>query len=106
MPLEVTPAGAARTFRVSGELDLLTAEELGDRVVGATRGHGDVILDVAGLQFVDSTGVRALLQAAESLAGRGRLVLRSPSRQVQVVLSLMGVVREGSGLVVEGARDP
>ena len=47
-----------------------------------------------------------LIRTAERLEGRGRLILRSPNRQVQVVLSLVGVAQDGSGIVVEGAQEP
>jgi anti-anti-sigma factor len=45
-----------------GELDLGTAEQLERALADA---GDDVVLDLRGLTFMDSTGVRALLQAAE-----------------------------------------
>ena len=54
-----------------GELDLGTAPQLEQALAEA---DGDVLLDLRGLTFMDSTGVRLLLEAAESAAGRLRIV--------------------------------
>ena len=52
---------------------------------------GDLTLELSGLAFIDSSGVRALLAAARGLAGRGRLVLAGARPGVRRVLDLMGV---------------
>src|SRR2546426_7283751 len=106
MPMEVFPAGAPRTFRLAGELDLLNAEEVEAKLEPDSKGQGDLVLDLTDLAFIDSGGIRALIRTAERLEGRGQLILRSPTRQVQVVLSLVGGARDGSGIVVEGPPEP
>ena len=106
MPMEVSPSGAPRTIRLAGELDLLNAEEAEAQLEPDSKGQGDLVLDLSDLAFIDSTGIRVLIRTAERLEGRGRVILRSPNRQVQVVLSLMGVANDGSGIVVEGAQEP
>jgi len=106
MPMEVSPAGAPRTIRLAGELDLLNAEEVEAMLEPDSKGQGDLVLDLSDLAFIDSSGIRVLIRTAERLEGRGRLILRSPNRQVQVVLSLVGVAQDGSGIVVEGAQEP
>ena len=104
--MEVAPAGAPRTFRLAGELDLLTAEEVEAKLEPDSKGQGDLVLDLTELAFIDSSGIRILIRTAGRLEGRGQLILRSPNRQVQIVLSLVEVVRDGSGIVVEGAQEP
>src|SRR2546425_5657558 len=106
MPIEVAPAGAPRTFRLAGELDLLNAQEVEAQLEPDSKGQGDLVLDLSDLTFIDSSGIRALIRTAERLEGRGRVILRSPNRQVQVVLSLVGVAKDGFGIVVEGAQEP
>ena len=45
-----------------GELDLMSAGALENEVVGLLeRGIADVVVDLRGLSFMDSTGIRALL---------------------------------------------
>jgi anti-sigma B factor antagonist len=54
-----------------GELDLGAAPQLEQALDEA---NGEVLLDLRGLTFMDSTGVRVLLEAAERRAGRLRIV--------------------------------
>ena len=78
---------------VAGELDLSQAEELGARLDALIKPGGIVALDVAGLTFMDSTGLRVLLQATAHAAARGagfRLV--APQAAVLRVLELSGTM--------------
>jgi anti-anti-sigma factor len=51
----------------------------------------DLTLDLSALTFIDSTGVQALIRAAENLHERGRLILRSPGKNVLRVFDLMRI---------------
>lgn len=76
---------------VSGELDLSQAEDLGTRLDALIRPGGIVALDATDLTFMDSTGLRVLLQATAHAAARGagfRLV--APQAAVLRVLELSG----------------
>jgi anti-sigma B factor antagonist len=56
-------------------------------------GEGMVVLDLAGVTFIDSQGIRALLhayQASRSHRVHG-MVIRSPRRQVSKVLEMTGL---------------
>jgi anti-sigma B factor antagonist len=69
-----------------GELDAATAPGLAEaiarhRVVGAA-----LILDLSGLAFIDSSGIRCLIQAWRSSAQR--FVLRNPTEPVRRVLDV------------------
>jgi len=60
-------------IEVRGELDLTNAETLAEALAGtSTRA---VIVDLGGLGFVDSTGMRAIDQAHRRLAAAGRTLL-------------------------------
>ena len=85
--------GDIHTIGLSGELDLATAEgvraEL-DRVEGGDA--RSIVLDLSGLTFMDSTGVRLLVQAhLRSTADSERLTLLRGQAAVQRVLQLSGV---------------
>ena len=70
-----------------GELDLGTAEQLEQALAEA---DGEVLLDLRGLTFMDSTGVRVLLEAAEHGAGRLRIV-PPPNGDARVTLEETGI---------------
>jgi anti-sigma B factor antagonist len=84
--------GGARVVRVHGELDIATAGQL-ERAVLRPREPGDtVVLDLAGLRFMDSTGLRVLMRArSEAKAGRWDLYLRNVPANVQRLFSISGV---------------
>lgn len=72
--IDVEQGDGVRIVRLTGELDLVYADEVRatlTSVVGQT-----VIVDLAGLEFIDSSGLSALLTARRRVASGGdRLVL-------------------------------
>jgi anti-anti-sigma factor len=66
-------------------------------------GQGDLTLDLADLEFMDSTGIKLLITAARKLEGRGWLILRSPTAPIQRVLELVQIGRV-SNVKVEGLQ--
>jgi anti-sigma B factor antagonist len=80
--------GGTALVHVSGELDLSTSAQLEDELEGVIRGaSGTLILDLSGLAFLDSTGLRSLWRTRQAArSSGGRLVIRSPSEQVMRVL--------------------
>ena len=85
--------GGVHTVVLTGELDLATAADV-DRVleqVEATDAES-IVLDLSGLTFMDSTGVRLVVNAhARSRADANRLTLRRGQAAVQRVMELSGV---------------
>jgi anti-anti-sigma factor len=81
---------------VSGELDLGTTTQLEQRV-GALRAEGArrIVIDLAHLSFIDSTGLRLLLLLSQQAAGEGwGLLITRPSEQVQTILRITGTGTE------------
>jgi anti-sigma B factor antagonist len=85
--------GGQREFRLVGELDLATAAGMSETLSASADQEGDLRLDVSGLSFIDSSGIRALLMVAERLGSRGRLILVNPSEAVHRTLLLVGIDR-------------
>ena len=86
--LSVQRYDSVATVLVSGELDLATAPQLS----AAVAEHGDakmLVLDMTATTFIDSTGVRALLEAHHRSAGSGsRLLVVAGDGAVRRVLEL------------------
>ena len=62
----VEPQGEACLMRVSGDLDLSTADRLGS-VLDAARADGvTTLLDLSAVNFIDSAGLKVLLRSAEA----------------------------------------
>jgi anti-sigma B factor antagonist len=84
--------GSTHVVAVVGELDLATAQRVEDalRTVEATDVE-QVIVDLAGLTFVDSSGVHLIARAEERRRTTAkRLVLRPGPPQIQRVFALAG----------------
>lgn len=77
-----------------GELDLATAPEFEKVLTERVESGRDVLVDLRGLEFMDSSGVRALV-AAHALAGRtgNRLVIvrPGPSSVVAKIIEVSGL---------------
>ena len=86
MKLEITPTDVG--YRLEGELDMATADDLGE-LLKETERHGDpVVLDFEGISFMDSSGLRVLLEAASSEDVGTSVVIVHPTDQVRRVLDI------------------
>jgi anti-anti-sigma factor len=90
--------GSDGVFYLAGELDMVSAGTLETELQASLNGQSDVVLDVADLTFVDSTGIRALIRLAKRSAPRS-LVLRHPTPNVEHVLELVRM--DGLGIHLE-----
>ena len=75
--------GEVPVLEVGGELDLWTAPELIAQIEACLAAHeAGVVVDLAPLQFCDSTGLRALAGVTqEARVMRARLVMLAPSNK-------------------------
>ena len=55
----------------SGELDYSTVDDCFQKVQREVRGINQLILDFKGIQFIDSTGIGAILKICAKLVGQG-----------------------------------
>ena len=80
---------------VDGELDLHTAPELDQALKTVlSRGGRNVVVDLAGLVFIDSTALAALLRAQPLFRSRGgRLLLVTEDRRILRTLEITGLDR-------------
>jgi anti-sigma B factor antagonist len=80
------------TTALVGEVDAHTAPSVAERFESLPDGHGDFALDMAGVEFMDSSGLRMIIelhQRAESESRR--LVLKAPSQAVARLLEISGL---------------
>lgn len=75
MLLQVSRTESPSGFRLVGEVDISNVSSLRDAVSPAVEAGGDVTLDLAGLAFMDSTGIQVLIEMSRGLGDRGTLRL-------------------------------
>jgi anti-sigma B factor antagonist len=102
--IERDPRPGCREIQVQGELDLAVADQLVDRLARASAECRHVLVGLEGCEFIDSTGIAAIVHAHNELAERGgRLALYAPGDQVLRVLSVTGLT--SNGMVFETAEE-
>jgi anti-anti-sigma factor len=80
----------AIVLALAGELDLATTPQLAAALAEAARQHAEgVVLDLAQLSFMDSTGLGLIVRTDQEAQAAGRtFVLRHPQQQVRRLLQL------------------
>lgn len=86
--LTITPTDTG--FAVHGEIDAHTAPSVATALEASTLDH--VVIDMSGVEFVDSSGLRVLIEAHQAAADNGGSVtLSEPSASVVRLLEISGV---------------
>jgi anti-sigma B factor antagonist len=84
--------GGAWLFVVHGEVDLASADRVRDALMAvASDGAEALVVDLSGCTFLDSSGLRALLEARRALAapdGAPGLVIAAPGDQPRRLLEM------------------
>ncbi len=93
--VEAHTQGEAQVLAVSGELDLAAASSLEEELDRAlTSGSQLIVVDLKGLDFIDSTGLSVLVRAHQRAQEAGLdLGLVNPGAQVERLLSLTGLAQ-------------
>ncbi len=93
---EVDLDSECREMRVEGELDLSVAGQLQERLEAAASEDFEVLLSLEGCDFIDSTGIAAIVSAHKRMASNGRrLSVCNPSGQVSRILAVTGLSNAG-----------
>ena len=95
-------ASGSRVIGVHGELDLATMDILSAALTTARRDGRDVVVDLGPCEFIDSSGIRSLINGAEAhrrVALAFEVVCPRENQQASRVIDLVGlselvVVRE------------
>lgn len=103
LTIDSQPAGSGTLLLLEGEVDPHTTEQLDRAVDAALASATELVLELSGVTFIDSAGLRSLIRA-QRLADQagGSLVLRAPRPSTRRVLEITGLTDE---LTVEPAAE-
>jgi anti-anti-sigma factor len=93
--IEIEQRAGRTILNLTGELDLATVGELEDALTQRLEAGEDLVIDLRSLQFMDSSGVRALVAGhAAAQNGHGSLVIVRAKRDSEVdrVIDVSGIV--------------
>lgn len=92
MQIAIKEDGTAATVTMVGRLDIAGAEVVALPLATLSGSKNTVFVDMAGVTFVASIGLRHLVAAAKAVARRGgRLVLLNPTPAVAEVITTSGL---------------
>lgn len=92
MQITINDDGSAATLTMVGRLDIAGAEVVALPLATLCGSKSALFLDMAGVTFIASMGLRHLVSAAKTMGRRGgRLVLLNPSATVREVVELSGL---------------
>jgi anti-anti-sigma factor len=94
LSVEQTVGDGVVTVTLVGELDLASVPVLEQRLEAIERERaGRIVIDLAGVSFIDSSGLRVLLLAAgRAREGEYELRLTQPTDAVRRVLEMTGAL--------------
>lgn len=85
-------SGAVSSLSLSGVVDLSTRQELLDRGLAVLAEDRSVTLDLSSVEFMDSTGIGALVHLAKACERQGKsFAISAVSPRVQRVLEVTGL---------------
>ncbi len=91
MTIDRVQDGTRLTISLSGRLETSTAPELQEVVDNQLKGVTDVCIDMGGVEYVSSAGLRVLLSATKKMrAGGGSMRVRNINPTVMEVLTITG----------------
>lgn len=93
LQVTVDPGGAVV---LAGEIDLANFDELATRIrTEVDASQRQFVVDLAGIEFMDSSGLRLLLETKRMCAERGvPFLIRDPSHAVRRLLDMTGLTDE------------
>jgi len=92
MQIAIDDAGATATITMVGRLDIAGAEVVALPLATLSGSKSGLFVDMAGVTFVASIGLRHLVSAAKAVGRKGgRLVIRNPNVAVAEVITTSGL---------------
>jgi anti-sigma B factor antagonist len=92
--LGIEDMGSACVVRLGGELDLYNADQVRAGLADACgRAPERVVVDLAEVEFIDSTALGVLIESRTKLENRGGLVLAAPGLETRRALQISGLDR-------------
>lgn len=90
MTIEIKKMGADAVIEISGRLDTTTAPVLDKTISENIVENTNLTLDLKGLEYISSAGLRVLLSAQKRMQTSGSMKLRNVCEEVMDVFEMTG----------------
>ena len=92
MTISKVQEDATLTVGIEGRLDTTTAPQLEGELRTAVNGITELILDLAGLEYISSAGLRVLLSAQKVMNRQGSMKIRNVKPEIMDIFEITGFV--------------
>ena len=92
MTISKVQEDATLTVGIEGRLDTTTAPQLEGELRTAVNGITELILDLAGLEYISSAGLRVLLSAQKVMNRQGSMKIRNVKPEIMDIFDVTGFV--------------
>ena len=91
--INISTVANATLIEVSGRVDSMNANQLGDALSSEIdQGHTNVVLDLAGVEYMSSAGLREIVTALKKVKrANGDLRVAQPSDRVLEIFEMAGL---------------
>lgn len=93
MKINKKAEGDKLTVSLEGRLDTTTAPELEGELKGTLEGVKELIIDLKGIEYISSAGLRVLLSAHKSMsAAGGSMVIKGANEEIMEIFDVTGFI--------------
>ena len=90
MTIEIKRNAEVATIELTGRLDTSTAPALDNAITEEIKGVSNLVLDLKGLEYISSAGLRVLLSAQKKLQKIGSMTVKNVCEEVMEIFEMTG----------------
>ena len=90
MKINYTKEVSTLTVTPEGRIDTITAPELEKKLCEILDGVSELVLDMAGVEYVSSAGLRVILKVQKQMTRQGKMKLIGVNENVMEVFEITG----------------
>ncbi len=90
MEIKMTKDNDKLLVALEGRLDTMTSPELEEKLKPELDSLTELTFDFSGLEYISSAGLRVLLMAAQSMEGKGKMVVKNVNSDIMDIFEVTG----------------
>ena len=90
MTIEIKKNAAETIIEIVGRLDTTTAPSLETAVMEVVAGCESLVLDLAGLEYISSAGLRVILKAQKAMMVKGGMKVQHVNETIMEIFEITG----------------
>ncbi len=92
MTTEITKNGSVLNIAVEGRIDTVTSPDLEKTILDNISEVEDMTIDLKGVDYISSAGLRVLLSTQKIMDKQGKLLIRGVGENVMEIFEVTGFV--------------